>query len=214
MATNDDLHGFVRDALGRGISRGEVEGALTSAGWSTPQVRGALAEFADVTFPIPVPRPRPYLDARDAFLYFVLFSTLYVCAFHFGNLIFELINRAYPDPAFTDRYGYVASAMRWSLASLIIALPVFLFVSGRTRRAIQADPAKRGSKARRWLTYLTLSIASAVLLGDFITLVYNVLSGELSVRFVLKVLTVAGIAGTVFTYYLWDLRADEKGAVS
>lgn len=214
MATNDDLRGFVRDALGRGISRGEVEGALTSAGWGVPQVRGALAEFADVTFPIPVPRPRPSLDARDAFLYFVLFSTLYVSAYHLGSLIFDVINRAYPDPAFTDRYGYIQNAIRWSLASLIIAVPVYLVASMRTRKAIRQDPAKRGSKARRWLTYLTLSIASAVLIGDFITLVYNVLSGELSIRFILKVITVAVIAGGAFTYYVWDLRPDEKGAAS
>jgi hypothetical protein len=29
MATNDDLHGFVRDALARGISRAEVADALS-----------------------------------------------------------------------------------------------------------------------------------------------------------------------------------------
>src|SRR6266699_6440 len=33
----------------------------------------------------PVPRPRPHLDARDAFLYVVLFGTLYVSAFNLGN---------------------------------------------------------------------------------------------------------------------------------
>ena len=214
MATNEGLHVFVREALARGVARTDVESVLTRSGWDAPQVRGALAEFADVAFPIPVPRPRTSLDARDAFLHFVLFSTLYVCAYHFGSLIFDFINRVFPDPAFTDRYGYAAAAMRWSIASLIIALPVFLFVSGRTRAAVRNDPAKRGSKARRWLTYLTLSLASAILIGDCITLVYNVLSGELTVRFVLKVLTVGVIAGSIFWYYLWDLRSDEKGALS
>ena len=81
----------------------------------------------------------------------------------------------------------------------------------RNARAIRQDPSKRGSKVRRWLTYLTLTIASGILIGDFITLVYNVLSGELSVRFILKVATVAGIAGGVFLYYLGDVKADEKG---
>jgi len=214
MATTEELHTFVRDALATGASRAGVEEVLTKSGWSTAQAQGALAEFADVAFPIPVPRPRLHLDARDTFLYFVLFSTLYVSAYHFGNLIFEFIHRAFPDPAFGARAAYVQSAVRWSLASLIIAVPVFLFVSHRTSKAIQDDPAKRGSKARRWLTYLTLSIASVVLIGDFITLVYNLLSGELSPRFILKVLTVAFIAGGIFIYYLWDLRAEEKGAAS
>jgi hypothetical protein len=63
---------------------------------------------------------------------------------------------------------------------------------------------------RRWLTYLTLFIAACVLIGDFVSLVYNVLGGELTVRFVLKVLTVGIIAGTVFWYYLSELRLDER----
>lgn len=212
-ASNDDLHDFVKDALGRGKSREEVEAVLTRSGWSAVQARAALAEFAEVEFPIPVPRPRASLDARDAFLYLVLFSTLYISTFNLGNLLFEFINRAFPDPAFTNAYraAWAASAIRWSLASLIVAVPVFLFVSSRNSRAIRQDPAKRGSKVRRWLTYLTLTIASGILIGDFITLVYNVLSGEVSVRFILKVATVAGLAGGVFLYYLGDVKADEKG---
>ena len=117
MSSHDDLHGFVRDALSRGIPRAEVETVLTRSGWGPPQVRAALAEFADVAFPIPVPKPRPYLDARDAFLYVVLFTTLYISAYNLGALIFEFINRTFPDPAFSARSAYQTSAIRWSLAS-------------------------------------------------------------------------------------------------
>jgi hypothetical protein len=41
-------------------------------------------------------------------------------------------------------------------------------------------------------------------------LVYNALGGELTARFVLKVLIVGAIAGIIFWYYLGDLRIDEK----
>jgi hypothetical protein len=62
------------------------------------------------------------------------------------------------------------------------------------------------------LTYLTLSVASGILIGDFITLVYYLLSGELTIRFILKVLTVAAIAGGAFAYHLpLTLHADTKG---
>lgn len=212
MATTNELHDFVKEALGRGESRDGIEGVLTQSGWSPVQARAALAEFATVPFPIPVPRPRPSLDARDAFLYLVLFSTLYITAFHLGSILFQFIDRAFPDPAFSNpaRAAYAATALRWSLSSLIVAFPVFLFVSSRTRKAIQADPGKRGSKVRRWLTYLTLTIASGVLIGDLIALVFNVLSGELTARFVLKVATVGVIAGGVFLFYLSGLRTDEQ----
>ena len=68
------------------------------------------------------------------------------------------------------------------------------------------------SAVRRWLTYLTLFVAAAVLVGDMIALVYNLLGGELTLRFVLKVLVAAVIAGTIFGYYLMDLRREEKEA--
>jgi len=79
-------------------------------------------------------------------------------------------------------------------------------------RQVGRDPVKRASPVRKWLTYLTLFIAATVLIGDLITLVYNALGGELTTRFLLKVLTVAVIAGGTFGYYLWDLRQDEREA--
>lgn len=33
---------------------------------------------ADLVFPVPVPRPRQQVSAREAFLYLVMFSMLYV----------------------------------------------------------------------------------------------------------------------------------------
>jgi len=216
MAAHDELLDFVKDALGRGLSRTQIEDALRKGGWTTDQIRAALTAFAEVEFPIPVPRARPYLSAREAFMYLVLFGTLYVTAYNLGSLVFDFIDRAFPDPASgsLDRYpggyeGYVAQRIRWSVSSLIVAFPVFLYMSWLTGRAIAVDPSKRASKVRRWLTYWTLFVAACALIGDVTTLVYNLLGGELTVRFVLKVLTVGVIAGTAFTYYLRDLRRDE-----
>jgi hypothetical protein len=77
---------------------------------------------------------------------------------------------------------------------------------------VRADPGKRRSHIRRWLTYLTIFAAAAVLIGDVITLVYNVLGGEFTVRFGLKALVIAILAGAIFGYYLSDIRRDEKAA--
>ncbi|MEZ5319289.1 MAG: DUF5671 domain-containing protein [Vicinamibacterales bacterium] len=213
MAANDELIGFVREALSRGVARDEVASALARSGWSPARVRAALAGFSDVAFPVPVPRPRPSLDARDAFLYLVLFTTLYLSAWHFGSLVFQLIDWAFPDPAMaaTDAAAAFRSSLaRFSVASLVTAAPVFFFLSSITGREVRQDPTKRGSKVRRWLTYLTLFVGATVLIGDFTALVYHVLGGELTVRFVLKVATIAAIAGGAFGYYLLDLRADER----
>lgn len=102
--------------------------------------------------------------------------------------------------------------MRFSAASIIIAFPVFAFVAWLLSRELARSPIKRLSAVRRWLTYLTLFVAAGFLIGDLTALVYNLLGGELGVRFVLKVLVVAAIAGAVFGWYLGDLRREEREA--
>ncbi len=204
-----ELDVFARDALLRGQSRDSILQALRGAGWSEEQLSGVLDGWADVDYPVPVPRPRASLSARDAFMYLVLFATLYYTAWHLGSLLFELIEHALPDPADSHGFGWGAS-MRWSVASLLIAFPVFAFMARRLSREVAKQPLKRLSPVRRWLTYLTLSVAAIALICDFTTLVYNLLGGELSLRFVLKVLVVAVIVGSVFGFYLHDLRNEEK----
>ena len=201
---------FVREALSRGLGRQEVRQALLDAGWVPEQVQSALNAYAESDFPVPVPRPRPQLSAREAFLYLVLFTALYLSAYHLGSLLFDLINRAWPDPAANPLWRSPEESMRWSIASIIIAFPVFLFVSHYLGRELASNAAKRLSAVRRWLTYLTLFVASGFLIGDLITLVYNTLGGELTTRFVLKVIVAGVIAGVIFGHYLRDLRQDER----
>ena len=169
----------------------------------------ALAGYADVDFPIPVPKPKSYLSAREAFMYLLLFSTLYISAYNMGVLVFHFINQAFPDAAVPVYEPYVRRGVRWALSSLIVSFPVFVYLSVIIERSVRLDPAKRRSNVRRWLMYLTVLAAASVLIGDFITLVYNVLGGELTIRFGLKVVTIAAIAGTILSYYLSDLRLED-----
>ncbi|MCC7265015.1 MAG: hypothetical protein IT369_21060 [Candidatus Latescibacteria bacterium] len=210
MAAGEELSSFVREALGRAVPRAQIEEVLLQAGWEPEQVRGALAAFADLDFPIPVPKPKPYLPAREAFLYLVLFTTLYLSAYHLGSLFFHFVERALPDPALGDADLYRREASRWSVSFLVIAFPVFLYTTRNLARAATIDPAKRGSKVRRWLTYLTLFLAAGTLVGDCTALVFNLLSGELTLRFVLKALIVAALAGGIFGHYLGELRREEE----
>ena len=211
MASNDDLTAFVKESLGRGLPRTQIEDALRQVGWRADQIATALSAYSSLDFPLPVPRPRPSLSAREAFLYLVQFSTLYTAAYNLGSLLFEFVNRVYPDPS-VQTFSDSANSIRWSVSALIVAFPVFLWVSALNVRVVRADASARMSPVRRWLTYLTLFGAACTLIGDVMMLVYNALGGELTVRFVLKVLIVAAIGGTIYWYYLGDLRADEKDA--
>ncbi len=53
-----DLQSFVREALAAGISRAEIQSALREAGWREDEIAQELLRFAEVAFPLPVPRPR------------------------------------------------------------------------------------------------------------------------------------------------------------
>lgn len=209
MAIPEPLLQFVKDALGRGIPRADIEAALIGAGWEREQVTAGLASFADASFPIPVPRPAPYGSAREAFLYLLLFMALYLSAYHFGTLIIQFITLAFPDPAapaWGEQRAGILRSMRWAVSSIVVAFPVFLYLSVFTAREVRRDPAKRASKVRRQLTYLTLFVAAAIIIGDLIAFLNDLLAGQLTVRFALKVLTVALIASALFFYYLRDLR--------
>ena len=211
MAAGKELVSFVGDALRHGLPRDGLETALLAQGWTAAPARDALQASAAVECPIPVPRPRPYLSAREAFIYLVLFTSLYLSAWHLGALAFRFIDYAFPDPAMTRiPLAYLFQMMRWSISSLIIAFPLFLYMTQYVHRTTRADPTRRGSRVRKWRTYITLYIAAAVLIGDLTALIYNFLGGELTLRIALKILVVAVIAGSVLGYYLWDLRVEER----
>ena len=206
------LDHFVRAALEKGEDRASISAALHDAGWPAKEVSNALSAYADVPFSVPVPRPHASLSSRETFLYLVLFTSLYISVWDFGHLLFELIDRTFPDVT-QRRYGGAFSLddIRWSVSSLIIAFPVFLWTGSYIGNRLEANPAGRLSPIRRWCTYLTLFIAVAVLIGDGTTVVYNMLGGELTIRFILKAIVVGGIAVSALLYYLRDLRQEEKG---
>ncbi|MDD5252197.1 MAG: DUF5671 domain-containing protein [Patescibacteria group bacterium] len=207
----EDLKSFIKDALVAKLPRPQIQSALEAAGWPKEEIVNALALFAESDFPLPVPRPKPYMSAREAFIYLLMFLCLYLSAWSFGAIIFSLVNQWLPDLA-TGYQQPIGEAVRMPIAMLVVSFPVYFTLTWRTVQAVKRDTEKRASKIRKWLTYLTLFVAAGTIIGDLIALLYNLLGGELTLRFGLKVLTVLFIAGMIFGYYLWDLRNEEKKA--
>jgi hypothetical protein len=206
---SDRLDRFVRDALARGAAREQIRDSLLAAGWPAAEVEAALGAWVDTPFGVPAPRRRVQTSAREAFLYLVMFATLYVVAFNVGALLFAGIERAFPDPAFYERWSAGLRGVRGSTAAVLIAFPVFLLVARHIGAALAREPEKRASGVRRWLTWLTLFLAALVLIGDLVVVVTQALSGELAMRFVLKSAVVFAIAGMVFGHYFAGMRSDE-----
>lgn len=147
----------------------------------------------------------PKSGPKDVFTHLLMIATLYTATINFITLVFNYINNLFPDTL----YGYYDtsfSSIRWSISSLMIVFPVYIFTSWLIGKDIRIQPEKRNIKIRRWLLGLTLFIAALVIIGDLVALIYTFTGGEITARFILKVLVVLAVAAAIFGYYLWDIR--------
>ena len=149
----------------------------------------------------------PKATPRDFFLHLITFILLYAAVISFITLIFQYIALAFPNPL-EGVYALAAArkTIQWMVSSLIVEFPLFLWLSWFLSKTYQKYPEKLRIKPRKWLIYLTLFVAALVIIGDLVTLIYNLLGGDYTGAFVLKVLTVLFTIGLVFWYYLWDVR--------
>jgi hypothetical protein len=145
---------------------------------------------------------------RDVFLHLLAIVTLYWSAVSFVTLLWQYINYFFPDVL--NRYysmGF-AGPIRFAVSSLIIVFPVFILVSWYLNKVYAKESQVRESRIRKWLIYLTLFIASLVIIGDLITIINIFLGGEITTRFILKAVSVLLVAGVIFGYYLDDVRRE------
>ena len=205
MSSNKQLSRFVRDALAGGTGRGEIAEVLTRAGWSVSEVQEALDAWADTPFSPPIPRPQATVSARDFFVYALTFGVLIFAAVNLVTLLHALI-----DTAFARGEDFRRWQIRWSMAVLIVTVPVYLWLTIRERGKLRRDPALYRSAIRKWLIWIALLIAAATLLADLVAVINRLLQGDLTVQFLLKALVVAGVAGGIFAYYLEDNRRGDR----
>lgn len=201
---------FVEHARQKGVDHGTLREVLRDAGWKGKQVDEAL--FAR-ELGLAVPEPEGGSSARDTFLHLLSFTALYTWVISLIVLYFTYVNLALPEHAWEDDSWVrenVRGTIRWSLASIVVAYPMFLLLWRAVLRSSERQAEKGMSGARRWLTYLSLFVGAVTLLGDVITLVYFLFEGELTLRFVLKVAVLFVITGAVFVYLALTLRGAKE----
>lgn len=141
---------------------------------------------------------------KDVFLHLLMIVTLYITVVNGIALIFQYINLALPD-SLDFYYRGILDAIRWSSSSLIISFPVYILSSKLIGNSIRKTSEKKEIGIRKWLIYLTLFVAAIAIIIDLILLVFNFYSGELTLKFSFKLITVLIFTGTIFGYYLWEL---------
>lgn len=199
MRAPEALSGYVRDALARGHDRSSIAAAARSAGWSGAETDAALEAWVDAGPLPPVPRPRTVVSARDALRHGVAFLTLLIIAFNLVDLGFALIDSWLQDPLAPATRS--AGAIRWSVAALIVAGPVWAWLTLATARETDRDLGQRRSAVESWLTSAALFLAAATLIGTGTANIAGFLGGDLTASFVLKSLWAAMVSGMVFAFH-------------
>jgi len=150
---------------------------------------------------------KPKVTPKDFFLWAGAMVALYGGVVAYIALIFDYINKAYPNPVSYDYYYYGgSSSISYETATLIVLTPVFLILMRLIRRSIANDTSRKEIWIRRWALFLTLFLAGATMVVDLIVLVHTYLQGEdLTVGFLLKVLTVFLVAGLGFMHFVADV---------
>ncbi len=152
------------------------------------------------------PKSTPY----QVFLHLMMMAMYYTAVISFVSLAVQYIDLLFPDQllGYTGYYDVIRSAS----STLIVSFPVFLLTCWFVRKALRADPDDRNIAIRRWLIYLTLFLAGIAMVVDLVQFVNGFYSGELTLPFFLRLLTVLIVSLMTFAYFLWDLS--EKGISS
>lgn len=146
--------------------------------------------------------------ARDFFTYLAFLITLVWLVVALINFAFGAVDLLIPD-AVNGQYRFFSPGVLTSaMASLIIVTPFFFFIGSRINKDLSVNPKKKSMWVRKWLLYALLFFAFIVLLTDLVVIVRAFLMGELTLRFILKALSVLVISGAVFSYFLFELRRD------
>ncbi len=139
------------------------------------------------------------------------YGSLYVWATSLIVLLFAYIDFAFPDPAWRTTYASLQAALssiRASLAALIVSFPVFLIAWNFLLREVRRNPETAKGVLRRWLGYLSLFVGAVTLSANAMTLIYFLLEGQLTARFVLQVTSLFLIAGGLVGYLALTLRSE------
>jgi hypothetical protein len=155
------------------------------------------------------PAPQRFNAAKFVFLYLLHLVSLGFMTVNFGIVVFQIINKNVADALVAYSGSYDPAALKFAIAALLVSTPIFYAISFLLQKSLYKGELKKDSAVRRWLTYLILFVSFCIFIGWLIAFVNNFLNGELTLKFILKTLSVLVIAAAVFGFYLYDVVRKE-----
>jgi type II secretory pathway pseudopilin PulG/uncharacterized membrane protein (DUF485 family) len=144
--------------------------------------------------------------AKFVFFYLLHLVSLGFMTVSFGIILFQIINKYVADVIAAYSGSYDESALKFAISALLVSAPIYYGISWLLQKSLRLGELKKDSAVRRWLTYLIMFVSFLIFIGWLIAFVNNFLNGEVTMKFVLKTISVLAIAATVFGFYFYDVR--------
>ncbi len=144
------------------------------------------------------------------FLTIGVIITLLVSSIALVNLFFASLDKLFPDILTgVYQYGYMIQdfeTIRTSLSVLIIFFPTFLILSYSLQKLTEKKISLYNAILRKWSLYTVLFLSVLVCVIDLAVLVRYFVSGEITIRFILKVIIVMCVSSISFYFYFKQLK--------
>jgi len=111
---------------------------------------------------------KPTITAKDFFLWAGAMVSFYWSVIAFIFLIFDYINYSFPDALSFFPADPYQSGISYEMASIIVLLPVYLFLMKLIRADMARDASRKDIWIRRWPLILTPLVAGVTMPVDLI----------------------------------------------
>lgn len=148
-------------------------------------------------------------SAKYAFFYLLSLVALVFLSISVGIIVFQIINKEIVDVINNYRASYSDEAMKFAISAIIVSTPIYYLTSRQIYKNLFKGSLDKDAGVRKWLTYFILLVSVVVMIGFLIATINSFLDGDLTTKFILKTLTALAISGTVFSFYLYDIKREE-----
>jgi hypothetical protein len=145
----------------------------------------------------------------DVFIHLLAMVAVFASIYAAISLLLDYVTLAFPEA--DDLRFRIRSDIRYCAALLIVFFPAYCWAWRSIESDLSRNPGKKTLWVRTCPIYLTLFVAGVLALGDLACLTYYFLNGELTARFLLKVLSILLVTGPVLYFYRSALR-EEPGS--
>jgi len=232
LQTMKELVKYIQELHRQKLTKLEIQEICQAAGWSKADIWQAIAKVYKLPPPpvapaaklaslstaaadqstLPDKKPRQgSFSLWIAFEYILLFISLYVMAISLGLLWSVFVRRWFPDlelERYSSSYREHISMMLGSMAALVVSWPLFSLFFYDIKKKEISSPGIRDIISRKILIYLTLVVTFVVMTVNLITVINAFLSGSITTQFVALTTIILSISGTIFWYYLGQVRQD------